>query len=316
MTRTILARRPAMRTLFEVVLVGPDAERLRRVADEALDEVARVERLLSRFDPAAEVYRLNRDGASDWVRVEPELFEALIDVARYRRATDGWFEPFPSSRRSSDPVNVGAGEGLPLSFSPGRCAVRFAWPETSIDLGAFGKGYALDRIREALLREGAEDWLLSGGGSSVAASGRRAEDGPWLVGIEDPFAPPNETPDHLAEFPLVCGAVSTSTTLAPGSARETRSDVLDPRTGEAISERASCTVFHASAAQAEVWSTALLAAGRERACELLERSPAIELDETTGLSAPSSVYWVSERGGSSCIECLLGEGHALADRSA
>ncbi|HEV7282985.1 MAG TPA: FAD:protein FMN transferase [Pirellulaceae bacterium] len=311
---TIYARRPAMRTLFEIVLVGDDAARLRSLAGEALDEVERVERLLSRFDPSAEVYRVNRDGTRGWVRVDPELFAVLQDAARSRAATDGWFEPFPSSREESHRTDPLEDRACPLSFSSGHCSVRFASPETSIDLGAFGKGYALDRLRDLLLREGARDWLLSGGGSSVAASGCREDGGPWTVGVEDPFVLSTESPQHLAELPLSSGAVSTSMTLAPGAPAGSNSDIFNPRTGEPVAEAASCVVVHESAADAEVWSTALLAAGRRRAVELLDRARSAGEERT--LSLPMEVYWIARRDGASEVEILSGEGHALADRSA
>src|SRR5436305_196695 len=47
---TTYARREAMGTSFEVFLAGDDEEHLAAVADAVLDEVVRVERLLSRFD--------------------------------------------------------------------------------------------------------------------------------------------------------------------------------------------------------------------------------------------------------------------------
>ncbi len=61
MPHTIHRQGPAMATLFEVILAGEDAEHLEAVACACFDEIERVERLLSRFDPAGEIARINRN---------------------------------------------------------------------------------------------------------------------------------------------------------------------------------------------------------------------------------------------------------------
>lgn len=304
---TIFARRPAMRTLFEIVLVGDDATRLRSLAENAFDEIERVERLLSRFDPAAEVYRLNRSNG-EWVRVDRELFDVLKSVVAFRSTTDGWFDPFGAAGRRSS-------SGAPLEFDEARGAVRFAEKGLSVDLGAFGKGYALDSVGRMLTDGGVENWLISGGGSSVAANGCREDGAPWIVGFEDPFGDPEAPPRHLAEFPLEGFSISTSSSVRPGAPIDSPSDLFDPHSGAPIGQRASCSVLHRSAAAAEVWSTALLAAGRDRAEAPLYRTH----DSGGGAirnSPPRRVYWIAPTGGASRIELLSGEGHALADRSA
>ena len=55
MTRFLRRAHPAMGTWFETFLVGDDSEHLDAVASAVFDEIDRVERLLSRFDPKSEV---------------------------------------------------------------------------------------------------------------------------------------------------------------------------------------------------------------------------------------------------------------------
>jgi FAD:protein FMN transferase len=304
---TIYARRPAMRTLFEIVLGGEDASRLRSLAEDALDEVERVERLLSRFDPSAELYRLNQS-RGERMRVDPELFDVLQAIVEFRRLTEGWFEPFLVAGRRGGPE-------APLLFDADRCTVQFAKADLSIDLGGFAKGYALDLVRQMLDRAGSENWLLSGGGSSVAGSGCREEGRPWIVRLEDPFAGSDASTRHVVEFPLEDLSLSTSSVLGAGASAETASDLVDPKQGLPLAEAASCSVLHESAAAAEAWSTALLAAGRARAVALLDRAQ--ESENVLGrTSLPSRVYWIDQRDGAPQVELLSGEGHALADRSA
>ena len=93
MTLVVHHARPAMATLFEVVLIGDDEEHLAAVAEAALDEITRVERLLSRHDPRSEVARLNREAASGEVLVDRELFELLQLCEVYHVMTGGYFDP-------------------------------------------------------------------------------------------------------------------------------------------------------------------------------------------------------------------------------
>lgn len=59
-------------------------------------------------------------------------------------------------------------------------------PETSIDVGAVGKGWAVEKVCAALEAEGRTGLLLSVGGN-VKAVGSKADGTDWLVGVENPF---------------------------------------------------------------------------------------------------------------------------------
>src|SRR5437763_14639010 len=101
-TRTAHARREAMGTFFEVFLAGDDDEHLLAVADAALDEVTRLERLLSRFDPASEIARVNREAAGRPVLVDYEVWDLLRACRDPRDRTAGCFD-----------VTAGSGGGGP-----------------------------------------------------------------------------------------------------------------------------------------------------------------------------------------------------------
>jgi len=81
-----------MATQFETLLVGDDEEHLAAVAEAMLDEVSRIERLLSRFDAASEISRINREAAGGEVLVDREVFAILQLCERYWQQTDGYFD--------------------------------------------------------------------------------------------------------------------------------------------------------------------------------------------------------------------------------
>lgn len=264
---------PSMGTRFEALLVSDreeelaDAARLSAVARVLWDEVARVERMLSRFDPAAEVARLNRQAGSRAVLVSVELFEVLLTCERYRQATGGYFD-----------VALGAaGSAAAIKLDAIRRTVRFAHPDIRLDFGAFGKGYALDRLRPILCEHGISRALIHGGTSSVLAVGAGPDGRPWPVGLRDPFGGEAAEGDHVSSFgriPLSDCALSCSAAFEHHAAAGAASDVIDPTTGQPLARQAACVVLAESAAEAEAWSTAYLTMGRERASEPVRaRSP-------------------------------------------
>lgn len=133
-------------------------------------------------------------------------------------------------------------------------------PALQLDLGGYAKGWAVDEALSALQRQGVHDALLDLGGN-LAAMGQ-GDDGPWRVGIRDPFG------DGL--FARVCTrgreAVVTSGTY---ERRRRAGDaevghVIDPRRARPAAGLVSVTVVHASAGLADAAATALLVAGEDR----------------------------------------------------
>jgi hypothetical protein len=167
----------AMGTRFEAFLAGDDAEHLDAVAVAVLEEIARLDGALSRFDPRGEISRINREAADHLVRVDREVFALLERCEQARRITEGYFD-----------ITRESGETPALLLDAEVCTARLARPGVAIDLGGVGKGYALDRGREILLRYGVTCALLHGGTSSVLALGKPRDRDGWPVGIRHPLA--------------------------------------------------------------------------------------------------------------------------------
>lgn len=241
----------AMGTRFEIFLRGQhlaDSQHLEAVAVVVIEEFVRLDNLLSRFDPRSEIARVNRQAGGKAVRIDRELFALLSRCEQAREMTDGHFD---------------VAHGASLVLDENRCTVQFTNADAAIDLGAVGKGYALDCGREILLRYGVTSGLLQGGTSSVLAVGEDA----WPIDVRHP-----QSPDVVAgRIDLVNRGFSCSAVRHVG---QQQSDVLNPLTGELLTGNDVCVVLAANATDAEVFSTALLAMGREHATRYLERKPA------------------------------------------
>ncbi|MGE0103791.1 MAG: FAD:protein FMN transferase [Blastocatellales bacterium] len=237
-----------MGTGFEVLLQGDDAQHLEAVAAAICEEFERLDRALSRFDPSSEISRINREAGMKPVRVDREIFALLDSCLNARKITDGWFDVTATS----------GGGGFTLD--PESHTVTLAGPETSIDPGAIGKGYALDRGAEIMKMYGIESGLLHGGTSSVLAIGE------WPVDIRHPNS---IEADPVACIALSGRAMSCSAVRHPGYLE---SDLIDPHTGIALTGDAACVVLADRAVDAEFLSTALLAMGRIMAIDYLRNN--------------------------------------------
>lgn len=279
MTRFALARN-AMNTRFEIVLHGDDPVRLRAIAEEALDEISRLESQLSAYSPTSELTHINTRAGREPVRVEPRLFRLLQRAQQLGRETHGAFDPSvaPLMRcwgfvrgtgRLPDPEELErarAAVGMQfVELHEHSFTVRFTRPGMMLDPGGIGKGFALDVAAQTIRDAGIVSALLHGGTSSVCAIGSPPDAEAWKVAVERP-APDAEKPGGiLAVVPLRDQSLSVSAVWGKGFEAGGRfyGHVIDPRRGEPVDVALLAAVVTASGTDAEAFSTALLTLGRE-----------------------------------------------------
>lgn len=258
----VLCRRPSMNTWFEIILPGDDVENLSAAGEAALDEIQRVEKLLSRFDPASEVFRINNTAAREPVLVDFELAAILETCREARQQTDGFFD-----------ITAGSGaEFDEIEFNSAARLVAFRNPALRLDFGAFGKGFALDCATALLRDSGIKHALLHGGTSSVFALGSQFGGVPWRVGLLCPG-------EENVQVELSDTALSTSAT------KKNNPDILNPKNGKPIRIPSMCSVICDSAAWAEIYSTAFLCMGKNKATEFLSLNPSVS----------TKVFWSHQR---------------------
>jgi thiamine biosynthesis lipoprotein len=141
-----------------------------------------------------------------------------------------------------------------LELDATRRTVFFRRPGVAVNLGAIGKGFALDRLAARLETCGTRHALLSAGFSSILARGRE----PWKVHLRTA-----STGDLLARLLMADAAVGTSGAgeqfFEVDGARY--GHVIDPRTGWPASGVVSASVITSNAASADALSTAFLIGG-------------------------------------------------------
>jgi len=272
--------RVAMACRFEVTLSGERAADI-PAALEALAEAGRLEEALTVFRPASEVVRLNQAAADRAVRVSDTLFDLLARCRDLHSATGGAFDVTTAplsrawgflDRRPARPDDVAlttarAAVGMDrVVLDPEARTVRFLAPGMALNFGSIGKGLAVGAIARALALRGAHDALVSAGGSSVVALGRR----PWPIDVVARAA--GRT---IARLALRDAALATS-----GAGEQfldldgvRHAHVIDPRTGWPVAGILSATVVTDDAAEADAVATASFVGGEAVARAWCARQP-------------------------------------------
>ncbi len=268
---------------------GPDAAALPGAVGAALDELDRLDRLLSHYRPASPLSRLNREAANGPVRVEPELLELLDLCLRWSRESDGAFDVTVGPLMKAwgffrDEGRVPGKEELAralavvgyrhVALDRERGTVRFERPGVELDLGGIGKGYAVDRVVDLLRRRGIASALVNLGGSSVYGLGAPPGRESWEIGIQDPTDP--------AKTALTVSLRDRALSVSGGYARffeengVTYAHVMDPRTGRPVQGLLSVAVLSTSATDGDALDNVLFVEGPDRALPFLERRRSTE----------------------------------------
>jgi thiamine biosynthesis lipoprotein len=210
--------------------------------------------------------------------VTPPVFALLQHAQRLHAETNGAFDVtiaplvncwgfMGGTGKMPQPEAVAAARQLVgmqnVELNAAEFTVRFAREGMMIDLGAIGKGYAVEQAAEILREAGVLSALLHGGTSTVQAIGHPPDADAWNVALPHRFAPPGADADVLTMLPLKNEAMSVSAIWGRSFQAGGKSfgHVLDPRTGEPVSNAVMAVVILPSATETDALSTALLTLG-------------------------------------------------------
>lgn len=253
----------------------------------AFAEIARLEGVLSDYDPQSELSRLSRAAPTATpVSVSTDLWRVLREAVAWRDASAGAFDPtvgplttlWRQSRRSgvmprADKLAAArqAVGSRALELDDARNTVTLREPAMRLDLGGIGMGYAIDRAMAVLARHGITSAMIDASGD-IAVSGPPPGAAVWTIEVDARVAEDGAGKETLG---LVNAAVTTS-----GDAFQAveidgvrYSHIVDPRTGLGVAGPAAVTVIAADCTTADAVATAASVLGPEAGLAFVETVP-------------------------------------------
>lgn len=231
-------RHEAMATHFEIVITGKPEAYARPAALAAFREIDRLELELSRFVPGSDISRANALTHGGLCVLGADTFDCLVTAADVSLATGRAFDV----AYGSTPMPGAPSDELPFVLDAAAFAVTSRASVLRLDLGAVGKGYALDRAAEILREWSITDACLVAGGSTVLAMAPPINTGGWRIGIGDEPA--------VRAIEIANASLSASGTAVKGA------HLIDPRTGRSAARTSRAWALAETAAQSDALSTA------------------------------------------------------------
>lgn len=280
-----------MGTVFEIVAYDQSPEHASNAIEKAFQEIVRIDDLLSNYKSDSALSNLNRSAHFHAEKVPPDLYLLIDQSVHFSRLSDGKFdisiaplvdlwkaalrgEGTPTRARLDEVRGCVGYEKIELT-PPDQISFRSSC--LRLDLGAIGKGYAVDRAAEVLRSLGIRDALINAGGSTILAMGSPPSQTAWLVHLRDPS---NKIDPQVV---LKDESVSTSEQTAPSLlGNDSAGHIIDPDTGMPLKTVFAVSAVSKTATVSDALSTTLLLLGPTKGTALIKNM------------ADVSAIWVSE----------------------
>ena len=274
---------------FDISVVSEDQEMADLAIDSAIEEIRRIERLISSWDEKSQTSEINRNAGIRPVNVDPELYGLIerskqisnltqgafdisfgsIDPALWR--FDGTMTALPDSATAAKAVRLINYNNILLDKAEG--SVFLTEKGMRIGFGAIGKGYAAEMAKKKLLGMGIDAGVVNASGD-MTIWGSHPEHDRWTIGIADPDA----RQQVFSSLQIRDQAVVTSGNYEKFVMIDGKkyTHIIDPRTGCPASGTKSVTIIAPNAELADALATAVFILGSEVGVDLINQLPGIE----------------------------------------
>ena len=259
---------------FEITLVDEDAARAAACIEEAIEEIRRIEKLLTTFNDNSQTNCINRNAGIAPVPVDKEVFSLIQRSIRISAVTQGAFDitygsidktlwnfdqhmtALPDAHTAGKLVRLINYRNIILDEN--NSTVFLKEKGMRIGFGGIGKGYAAERAKALLLQKGVRSGVVNAAGD-LTAWGYQHNGKPWTIGIADPDA---------AHHPFSSLAITDMAVATSGNYEKfvvidgkKYSHTIDPKTGLPVSGIKSVTIICPNAEIADAMATPVMIMG-------------------------------------------------------
>lgn len=273
---------------FEVTVIAKDSIEGESYCNQAIEEVKRIENLISDWIPTTEISNVNKQAGIQPVKVSEEVFNLVERSLQLSKLTDGAFD---ISYASMDKIWKfdGSMKQMPTNEDIKASVSKVGYQNVILDktnstiflknkgmklgLGGIGQGYIADKIKELLQKEGCQSGVVNVSGD-INTWGYQLDGKPWTIAIVNPM---NKS-KVFATFPLIDSAVETSGSYEKFVVFDGKryTHIIDPRTGYPAFGLVSVSVFAKKTELADALATSIFVMGQEVGLNFINQLPGIE----------------------------------------
>lgn len=292
---------------FEISVVSDDPVTADTHIDAAVEEIRRIESLLTTFNENSQTNQVNLQAGIKPVKVDREVFELIARSKRISEITQGAFDLSYGSVDKKlwnfdqqmtalpDPATAAAMVRLinyrHILLDEKKSTVFLKDKGMRIGFGGIGKGYAAEQARRILKQRGVNAGVVNAAGD-LTAWGTQADGKPWTIGIADPSA---------ARHPFSYLNISDMAVATSGNYEKyvmiggkRYSHTIDPKTGLPVQGIKSVTIISPNAEIADAMATPVMIMGvkvgldlvnqlRGLACIIIDESDKIHTSRNVNL---------------------------------
>lgn len=273
-----------MGTVFEIAAYDQSPQHASTAIHRAFQEIVHVDDELSNYKSESALSKLNRSAHFHAETVPSDLYRVIETAVQFSKLSDGKFdisiaplvnlwkaalsgdaEP-PSEQQQAVKSCIGY-EKIEL-IAPRQISFRSDCMQ--LDLGAIGKGYAVDRAADILRASGIFNALINAGGSTIVAMGAPPGQTAWLVHLRDP--------SHKIDPQVMLKDASVSTseqTMRSLLGKDSPGHIIDPQTGQPLKTEFAVSVVAKTGTSSDGLSTTLLLLGPAKGRDLVQRMSAV-----------------------------------------
>jgi len=272
-----------MGSRFDITVVANSKDQGNEYIDIAIDEISRIEKIISSWDPNSQTSAINKNAGIKPVVVDKELFELIERAQAISKLTSGAFDisyasmdkiwkydgsmtEMPSEEKIKNSVEKVGFQNILLNKKEQTVFLKFKGMK--IGFGAIGKGYAADKAKAILIDKGVKSGIINASGD-LNAWGKQANGKDWMVAITNPL----NKEKAFSWLPVNNAAVVTSGNYEKfvnfNGVRY--SHIIDPRTGYPSTGIVSVTIFTKNAEFADAISTSIFVMGVETGLDFINQ---------------------------------------------
>jgi FAD:protein FMN transferase len=280
---TVQRSRHLMGTIIQLTVVGESEARAGPVLTAALDEMQRLESILSEWREDSEISQINRAAGDHPVKVSEDTLANVrlsLEVSKWSdgaydlswAALRGLYLFQPGQERVPSDAELKA--RLPLVnyknivLDEKARTVFLRKKGMLLGTGGIAKGYALEQAAKIVEHAGFQNYMFFGGGQ-VVVHGKKGDRG-WRVGVQHPRAN-----DYFGFIESEHGSIATSGDYEHAFVMDGQRwhHIIDLKTGKPVQHTSAVTVISDSPFYADAIDTALFIMGPKKAFQKLPSAP-------------------------------------------